>query len=215
MTSPKRDCYALIRDMIMKRDVLPNERLIEVDLATRIGTNRTNIRKALARLEQDGLVVSEANRGARVRLVTEAEALEIFEVRGVLDVLVAGQAAARAKKKDCDRLRVFLGGMRAAVEAEDHVQFTIESRKLHEEMWRISNHQTATRSLASLGTQLVRFRFRSITVPGRIAASIVEHEAIVEAICAGDQEGARRAMRINSDSAITALKRAIKIEAQR
>ena len=65
-----KDVTARLREAITSGRFQPSERLIEMDLAASLATNRTNVRTALAQLEQEGLVVREANRGARVRLVS-------------------------------------------------------------------------------------------------------------------------------------------------
>ena len=90
----RQDAAARLREWITGGRFMPNERLIETDLAEALGVNRANVRMALAMLEQEGLVVRERNRGARVRLVSDAEAIEIAEARQSLEALVARQAAA-------------------------------------------------------------------------------------------------------------------------
>src|SRR5690606_15641019 len=85
--------YAQIRAEISSGRLHPNERLVEVELAERYGTSRAAIRTALVRLEQEGLVVHERNRGARVRFIDQDEAREMYEARAVLEGLVARKAA--------------------------------------------------------------------------------------------------------------------------
>src|SRR5699024_12590595 len=70
-----------------------NQRLIEADLVSELGVSRATIRAALARLEHEGLVVREYNHGARVRMVTAEEAVEILQVRSALEALAARHAA--------------------------------------------------------------------------------------------------------------------------
>ncbi len=101
----KPDVTAALREAIICGQLMPNERLIEVELATRFGSNRVQIRTALSKLESEGLVVSEPNRGARVRAVTADEALEITEARAAMETLVATKAAERATENDIARLR--------------------------------------------------------------------------------------------------------------
>ena len=76
---------------------MPNERLIESDLIDSLGVSRAAVRIILAQLENEGLVVREPNRGARVRMVSEAEAIEITQTRAALESLVAQQAALSAR----------------------------------------------------------------------------------------------------------------------
>jgi DNA-binding GntR family transcriptional regulator len=205
----KNDPASRLRDAITSGHFMPNERLVETELAAFLGTNRANVRTALARLEQEGLVVSEPNRGARVRLVSEAEAIEITEARGALEVLVARQAARRATEGERDELREILRAMEAAVETGDLIAYSSANGKLHAALQRIARHATATRLLATLKSQIVRFQFRAILIPGRAPRSLGEHRAIVEAVCARDPEAAALAMARHLENVVGALSQAI------
>src|SRR5579875_664954 len=76
-----------LRAAIVDGDLLPNERLVEAELTRRLGVGRSAVRTALARLEHEGLVEIEPHRGARVRVVSLPEAVEIVEARAVLEGL--------------------------------------------------------------------------------------------------------------------------------
>ena len=120
----KVDPVQRLREAIISGRFMPNERLIELQLVNFLATNRANVRTALARLEQEGLVIIEPNRGARVRLVSDVEALEITQARGVLEGLVARQAAERINEhlhsqkvhvmSHAGRLRVAIHGYNTA-----------------------------------------------------------------------------------------------------
>ncbi len=92
---PRADPYHQLREAIVSGQFHPNERLVEAMIAERIGAGRTAVRAALVRLDQEGLVELERNRGARVRHISDGEALEIEEVRAVLEGMLARRAAAR------------------------------------------------------------------------------------------------------------------------
>ena len=98
------DVTAHLREAIARGRLTPNERLIEEELARDYGVNRANIRMALAMLDQEGLVVREPNRGARVRAVSDSEAIEIAETRLAIEGMIsAGQAdklVRHAEKQD-------------------------------------------------------------------------------------------------------------------
>jgi DNA-binding GntR family transcriptional regulator len=205
----KRDVTAALREAIIGGQFMPGERLIEVELAARLTTNRVQIRAALSKLEGEGLVVSEPNRGARVRVVGAEEALEITEARAMMEVLVAGKAAERATDDDTARLQTILERMREAIGGGDLIGYSSLNGELHTEIRRIARHKTATRILALLNSQVVRFQFRAILIPGRAARSFAEHEAIVEAIRAHDVEGARSAMTRHLAHVVEALRQAI------
>src|SRR6185503_20622092 len=107
------DVTLRLREAITRGRLMPNERLIEADLAGQFRVNRAHIRTALAMLDQEGLVVREKNRGARVRSISDAEALEIAATRLVIETMVARQAAERIDAAARKALRAVETDMRA------------------------------------------------------------------------------------------------------
>jgi DNA-binding GntR family transcriptional regulator len=200
---------AVLREAIISGQLMPNERLIESDLASRLGATRALVRRALTALESEGLVVSEANRGARVRRITAAEAIEITEARGALEALIAAKAAEQANSDDIDRLEEILKRMRAAQESEDLMGYSSLNRTLDAELRRIAQHKLVGDMLLRLNSQIVRFQFSVVLLPGRAAQSIGEHTKIVEAIKAGDPAAAHKAVQEHFSKSIAALKRVI------
>lgn len=208
-TPARPDVTARLREAITRGRLMPNERLVEADLAAAYGVNRVHVRTALAMLDQEGLVVREKNRGARVRAITDAEAIEIAETRLAIEVMVARQAAARATGADRKALRAVEAGMRRAVKDADDLAFSRCNAALHREIQRIAGNATANRILDTLKSHLVRLQYRVILLPGRPQTSLAEHRAIVDALCAGDADAAEAAMRKHLTSFMTLLKQAI------
>ena len=192
---PAEDAYERLRDLIYAGELMPNERLIEIDLADRLGVSRAVVRTVLVRLGQDGVVVLTPNRGARVRMVTEAEAIETLQARAVLEALTAGLAAERATAREITAIRRVLAGMSAKLDQGDLLGYSEGNAVLHAAIIQAARHETAQRLIAGLRAQLVRFQFRTILVPGRPPVSFAEHTAIVEAIAARDRGAAETAMR--------------------
>ncbi|HWV84050.1 MAG TPA: GntR family transcriptional regulator [Capillimicrobium sp.] len=193
--NPDDDCYGRLRAAIVSGELQPNERLVELELSERLGLGRAAIRTALVRLEADGLVERERNRGAKVRMVGQREASEILEARAVLEGLAARHAALHATDDDIARLREILGRMRELLDAGDLVGASDEQAILHRTIGEMSGHGTALRLISGLRSQVVRYQYRTILVPGRPGESFEEHSAIVEAIAAGDPDAAEDAMR--------------------
>jgi DNA-binding GntR family transcriptional regulator len=206
------DEYERLRTMIVRGEVLPNERLVEAEYAEKLDTNRANIRRALARLEQEGLVVCEPFRGARVRSVSPDEAVEIFEVRGVLEVLVAGHAAKRATVADVRKLDELMRKLKESLGKQDPIAVGGTARKVREELWRISGHGTASRILGTLNSQLVRLWYRSVLMPGRAETITATMQAVVDAVRNNDAKKASQAMRQHHDGAIASLMSALQRE---
>ncbi len=189
------DAYVQLRELIVSGELSPNQRLVENDLAATLGVGRAAVRTSLARLEQDGLVVREPHRGARVRMVGEAEALEIIGARAALEGLAAREAALRATRDDVRAMRDLLRRMTEHLQADDPLSYSAGNARLHALILATSHHATATRLIAGLRAQMVRFQYRTVLVPGRSTHSLTEHAAIVDAIDAADPDRAEAAMR--------------------
>lgn len=200
------DGYLKLREAIVSGRLLPNQRLVEAELGDELGVGRSAIRTALARLDQEGLVEHERNRGARVRLVEEAEAVEILEARSALEGLAAHHAALNRSEEDVVVLREILGQMRDLLAHGDLLAASDRNALLHRRIVAASGHATAARLIAGLSSQLVRFQYRTIMLPGRRDRSYEEHEAIVEAIVAGDADGAETTMRRHLSHVAEALR---------
>lgn len=195
-----------LRAAIVAGRLLPNERLVEADLTRRLGVGRSAVRTALARLEHEGLVELEPHRGARVRLVSVPEAVEIVQARAALEGLAVSRAARNATDADVADLRAILAEMRALLDAGDLLKASDANAILHRRLLEIGGHATANRLIDGLRSQLVRFTYRTILVPGRSERSFAEHTAIVDAIAAHDGAAAERAMRRHLSHVADALR---------
>ena len=195
-----------LREAIVTGRFQPSERLVEADVARELGVGRSAVRTALARLEHEGLVEHERHRGARVRLVGAREAVEIIETRAVLEGLAARHAAVKATPEDVQDLTAILEDMRRRLNDGDLLGASDQNAVLHSRILDISGHATATRLIATLKSQLVRFQYRTILLPGRSEHSFGEHSAIVAAIAAGDPDAAERAMQTHLSHVAEALR---------
>ena len=193
--SIRADGYEDLRQAIVRGELLPGERLLEEELSARLGIGRAAVRTALVRLEHDGLVDRERNRGARVRRVPETEAVEILEARAALEGLAARHAARNAGESGIEELRGIVEEMRGLREAGDLLSVSAANARLHGLILELSGHDTAKRLSRRLSSQVVRYQYRTVLLPGRAERSNVEHVEIVEAIAAHDSRSAEQAMR--------------------
>jgi DNA-binding GntR family transcriptional regulator len=184
--------YRQLRDAIATGELLPSQRLVESDLAASLGVGRAAIRTAIARLAQENLVERQPNRGARVRRVSDEEALEVVELRLVLECLVVRHAAQHADARDTERLARIMHDMEQQCAVEDMAGFARTNAQFHGEVLRIARHETARRMLDSLLSH--RFELQRLTTPARPSDRLSEHRVIYDAICAHDPDAAERAM---------------------
>jgi len=198
--------YERLYQAILHGDFQPNERLIEMDLAQLYNVGRAAIRTTLARLEQDGLVEREPNRGARVRAISEEEAVETLEARAVLEGLAARYAARNVTDADIADLRAIVGEMEARLAEGDLLGISEGNTRLHSRLLQIANNKTVARLIERLHAQHIRSQFRLILVPGRPPRSVAEHRAIVEAVASRDPDAAEAAMRSHLANTVETLR---------
>jgi DNA-binding GntR family transcriptional regulator len=206
--SSDEEGYLRLREAIVRGELVPNQRLVEADMSSAFELPRAAVRTALLRLEHEGLIVREPHRGARVRLVSEQEAVEILQARAALEGLAASQAALRITPDGAAALREVLERQHAALEREDLLGASDVNAQLHAKIVELSEHVTAQRLIRALNSQMVRFQFRTILIPGRPQQSLGEHGAIVDAVIAGDADKADRAMHAHLTHVAQALEQA-------
>jgi len=205
----RKDAYHHLREAIVSGQFHPNERLVEATIAQRIGSGRTAVRAALVRLDQEGLVKLEHNRGARVRLLSDREALEIEEVRAALEGMLARRAAERIKAEGLRALRQVMVQMRERVEAGDSIGYSELNATFHQHIWTAADHPTASNLVGSLKSQGIRFQYQTALRPGRAQRSLREHEAIFAALKTHDGDAAESAMRTHLAEVLDTLRWAI------
>lgn len=189
------DLTQRIKDAILDGQFAPNQRLIEADLSESYDASRAAVRSALMNLTAEGIVERLPNRGARVRSISVAEAVEIVEARIGLETLCARKAAEKVTRKQGDTLRRLRREIEEAVEGGDLVGYAHLNQELDRVLREISGHATATHLLERLNAQSARHQFRLAYAPGRAARSAPEHVAIIDAVLDHDPDAAEKATR--------------------
>ena len=185
---------AALRQAILSGDLAPGQRLVEEELAAMLGVTRQSLRAALLDLTAEGLVERIPNRGARVRVVTTAEAVAITECRMALEALCAAKAAERITDEEAAQLRELGENLKRAVADGNPLKYSELNRELHRRVGAISGQAVAVGLLERLHAQLVRHQFQLALRPGRPEVSLPEHLAIVDAV-AGRRPDRRRPRR--------------------
>jgi DNA-binding GntR family transcriptional regulator len=186
-------------------DLGPGQRLVEEELAAMLGVTRQSLRAALLDLTAEGLVERIPNRGARVRVVTTAEAVAITECRMALEALCAVKAAERITDDEAARLRELGEQLKLAVADANPVKYSELNRELHRRVGALSGQAVAVGLLDRLHAQLVRHQFQLAQRPGRPSKSLPEHLAIIDAVAGRRPAEADQAVRQHLNSVIETL----------
>ena len=130
---PLRDVvFHTLRQAILKGEMEPGERLMEIQLAKKLGVSRTPIREAIRKLELEGLVTMIPRRGAEVAGITEKSLRDVLEVRRALEDLAVELAVERMDADDIERLESARVSFREAVDAKDMIRIAQADELFHD-----------------------------------------------------------------------------------
>ena len=195
-----------LRMAIYRGELAPGQRLVESELAQKYDTSRGAVREALALLQNEGLVTRQRNRSAWVRPITIDEAIEILEVRAVVEGLCAARAAVNATQDDHKQLKALADEMIDACKNGDVLTDSRVSDLVHAKIREIADQQTAAGIINRLRHQGVRYQFHVSLLPGRLAQGLGEHLGIIDAVIAGDPAQAEQLTRDHFAAVIDAVR---------
>ena len=195
-----------LRHRIITGELAPGERLVELQLSDELGMGRATIRSAIAELAKEGLVERTLNRGATVRRVSLAEAIQITQARQALESLCAAHAALNATENEADELRQIMVDMRVAAAEGRSSGYSRINRILHRRLCEISGHHVAAELVVNLRNRAANHQFQLALRTGRMDVSLPQHEAIVAAVVTGNAVDASAAMHGHLESVIEMLR---------
>ena len=202
--SPNRDAYSLILEAIDVGGFKPGDRLVESDLAERFGVSRTPIREALQRLETQSLLARDG-RSLIVSSLDHNQMAELYVVRTELEGLAARLAAKHATAEEVRVLQDMVRDDQKLV--EDPSALSRANRRFHKQIHLASHNRYLVQQLDLVHRSMALMATTSIAVEGRGEDTLVEHQVIVDAIAARDEDGAYNALRDHISKAfVTRLK---------
>jgi DNA-binding GntR family transcriptional regulator len=189
------DASQALREAILDGRFEAGARLRQTELADRLGISRTPIREALVRLQDEGLVELLPGGGVRVKLLNVDEAVELYDLREVLDGLAARLAAGRAGAAALAKLERALARMAQCIERQDTNQWFRAHVAFHEEIVRAAGNRPLGRLSTVVRLSIRHFHPLLLRTERRLENAYAEHRAIYEAIAARDGESAERLAR--------------------
>ena len=190
-----------IRGAIISGVLKPGERLMEVQLAEKMGVSRTPIREAIRKLELEGLVVMIARKGAYVADLSIKNITDVLEVRAVLEGLASGLAALRMTDEEIKDLELTARHFEQAMNSND-VEGVIQTDiEFHEKIFKSTRNEKLQQLANSLMEQVQRFRVMYLNKAIKSTNLIKEHYKIVEAISRRNREMAENIAKIHIQNA--------------
>jgi DNA-binding GntR family transcriptional regulator len=189
--------YDTLAEMIASGSLKPGQHLVESELAEHLGVSRQPIREALQRLAVDGWVELRPAYGAYVHVPTAEEVAQLLGVRAVLQAYSAREAAQHASEEHTARLRQLQAAGMAALAAADEDGLVAANADLHAYIVAMSGNRVLAELIAQVERR-VRSYYTSIARP-RGKDAWREHDGLIKAIAAGDDDRAERLMRAHTE----------------
>jgi DNA-binding GntR family transcriptional regulator len=193
----RESVYEAILDMIVTGGLRPGQHLVENELAVQLGVSRQPVREALQWLKNDGWVQLRPGHGAFVHAPTATEADQLLAVRTVLETESARLAASNATDTGVQRLRELCRRGVAALADDDIDAVVAANAEFHTTVTQLSGNEVLV-ELAAQVDRRVRWYFTPVA-RHRGPQSWEEHAALIEAIVAGDGDGAAKVMREHTE----------------
>lgn len=184
--------YQTLMRAISRGELRSGARLREVDVAGRIGLSRTPVRAALARLEEQGLVVADGARGLIVAELDQGAVCELYAMREVLEGTAAKLAARHASDVEIAILREIIERDAALTDAHALAE---NNRLFHATLYRSSHNRYLLKMLRSIHEAMLLLGQTTLAAAGRPEASRHEHGELVAALERRDAEAAEQCAR--------------------
>ena len=180
---PLRDVvFNTLRKAILKGELKPGERLMEIALADKLGVSRTPIREAMRKLELEGLVVMVPRKGAQVANITEKDLNDVLEVRIALENMAIEKACARMTQEDIRELERAAEEFQHITAGGSLVEMAEADEEFHEKIYRSSGNDRLMQVLSNLREQIYRYRIEYLKDEDARQQLVQEHALMTRAI---------------------------------
>ena len=181
---PLRDVvFNTLRQAILRGELKPGERLMEVQLANKLGVSRTPIREAIRKLELEGLVLMIPRKGAEVADITEKSLMDVLEVRKALEELAVQLCCDKITGKEIEELHRAADDFRRILKTSDDVTEIAEADvRFHDIIYLATGNQKLIQILNNLREQMYRYRVECIKRKESHPILIAEQEEIIRRI---------------------------------
>ncbi len=180
---PLRDVvFHTLREAILRGDLIPGERLMELQLAAKLGVSRTPIREAIRMLEQEGLAITIPRKGAIVAGMTEKDMKDVLEIREALEELSVQVACDKITDEEIEQLYKNMKNFENSLKSGDLKEMAHADVEFHDVIYQATDNPKLISMLNNLREQMYRYRVEYLKNPENHEQLLMEHEAIYKGI---------------------------------
>lgn len=192
--------FNTLRKAILRGELKPGERLMEIQLANKLGVSRTPIREAIRKLELEGLVLMIPRKGAEVAQITEKNMQDVLEVRKALEELSVQLACERITAEQVEEMKMAAEDFRKVLKSGDVTKIAEADVKFHDIIFAATNNQRLITLLNNLREQMYRFRVEYLKQKECYPQLLEEHDKLIALISGGEVEEACELMGCHIDN---------------
>ena len=203
---PLRDVvFQTLRQAILRGELEPGERLMEIQLANKLGVSRTPIREALRKLELEGLVNMVPRKGAEVADITEKSLRDVLEVRKALEELSVQLACEKITEEEIEELKRVAERFKDTLNDQDVTKIAEADVAFHDVIYTATDNQKLILLLNNLREQMYRYRVEYLKKEEAYPQLIAEHEELIDNISKRNKEEATRIMCEHIDNQVATV----------
>jgi len=185
--------YHVLKERIIKEDLKPGEKILEVNIGEQLGVSRTPIREALRELAAEGFVKMIPNLGMVVKNVSIEEIKEVLQIRELLEGFAASITAKKINKGEIKKLEKIIEKMNISISKDDVLVYSDLNGEFHNLILKVCGNKRLIKICANLSGSDHRFRIRALRDNSeRLKYSLKEHQEIVDALKKKDSVQADR-----------------------
>jgi len=204
--------YQVLKKEIVQGLLEPGSRLSENKLAKELHVSRTPIRESIRKLLAEGLVKTSPNKRMTVSEFSLVDMKEVLQVRGTLEGLAASIAAKKINSQEVEKLEKNVIQMNLCIDKNNLSSYCEIDDEFHNFILTICGNKWIIKMRENLGNFIYRYRFKSLSVPGRLQHSLEEHQAIAESLKKHHAEEANKLSKLHIENTILNILRNIEVE---
>ena len=208
---PLRDVvFNTLREAILRGDLVAGERLMELQLAAKLGVSRTPIREAIRMLEQEGLAITIPRKGAIVAGMTEKDMQDVLEIREALEELSVQVACDKITEEEIAKLQKNMKNFEYSLKSGDLKKMAQADVEFHDVIYQATDNPKLINMLNNLREQMYRYRVEYLKNPENHEQLLKEHEAIYKGIVEKDKQAVTNMIRKHISNQVDVVKNIIR-----